>query len=633
MTINNTRISRSNVSMREWQVVANQKCLSAFSRDKHIWVQEAVTGAGKTLFAVETAVDYYEAGEIDLIIILTPSLATLSGWIDAFKGILNTTKGPQYPTDTQVWVSTYAGYKNIIAELSACTRKISGYLLINDEFHHAERQAFWGNAVTTLGNGAKNVLMLSATPFKTEGTIALIDEETNIHKKPYYNDKGIVEPDDTYSYADDLASTTRGTVPVHFAFHGAKAKNKETGRVYELDFDPDDKDNWQQYADENCDERLGKFVTIARGDVDLENAKLARELIKDGVKWLNHSRNQIKKTTNIDDVSLMLVVCSNINDARLICSFIEKKYQLRVEVIASDDDKSIERLKRIKEASRQCTHDRPDVIVSINMISEGADIPAIKSIVYLSAITTNLYLSQVIGRGLRRIWMDSIRGYADANINQTMAYFIAPAHPRIMWFASKIEEDIKQARKELEGKEQKQDKTEREYMPVEYATSATGNTLHICRSNKVDKIQLYSAIDRILEEPNASECLANTMWRDYLVSLIVDGKGDAVEQMIRDKCKEIGINYQVISAPQNVEKQLSYDERSKIASQDANELVKQIRYHCSPYKLIDDDSEAFPKVWRKLKRNSSIKDFSRATLEEKERLINVAKNYIQNCEV
>lgn len=625
----------SKVSLREWQKRAKENCLSYFAAGKRVWVQEAVTGAGKTLFARETAVEYYLSKEIDLIIILTPSLATLSGWIDAFKGILNTTKGPQYPADTQVWVSTYAGYKSILAELSTGNRKIAGYLLIADEYHHAERDAYWGNAVTSLAKGAKNVLMLSGTPWKTEGTIAFIDEEFNIKDHSYYNANGIVEADDVYNYADDLTSTTRGTVPVHFVFHGAKAKNKETGRVYELDFDPDDKDDWQKYADEKCTEPLGKFVAIPKGDFDLESAKLAKNLIKDGVQWLNYSRNQIKKSTGVSDASLMLVVCKSIDEARTASAYIERKYQMKAEVIVSDDDKSMERLKRIKEASKQCTHDRPDVIVSVNMISEGVDIPAIKTIVYLSAIITPLYLTQVIGRGLRRIWMDAIRGYADTNLNQTMAYFVAPAHPYIMWFASKIEDSIKQARKEIEQKEPK------EHWPdgdggveiAEYLTDSTGNTLHVCRSNKVDKIQLFSAIDRILEEPNAANCLANTMWRDYLVSLIVDGKGDAVEEMIRIKCQEVGINYETISAPQSVEKQLSYDERSKVASQDARELVKQIRYHCRPYKSIDDDSKAFPKVWRTLKQKSSISDFPKATLEEKERLINVARNYIKNCEV
>jgi len=637
-THKNNNPSSSKVVLREWQEKAKDNCLGYFAAGKRVWVQEAVTGAGKTLFARETAVEYYLSKEVDLIIILTPSLATLSGWTDAFKGILNTTKGPQYPADTQVWVSTYAGYKSILAELSTGNRRITGYLLIADEYHHAERDAYWGNAVTSLSKGAKNILMLSGTPWKTEGTIAFIDEESNIKGYPYYNKNGIVEADNVYGYADDLTSKTRGTVPVHFVFHGAKAKSKDTGRVYELDFDPDDKDDWQKYADEKCTEPLGKFVAIPKGDFDLESAKLAKNLIKEGVQWLNYSRNQIKQSTGVSDASLMLVVCKSIDEARTASAYIERKYQMKAEVIVSDDDKSVERLKRIKEASKQCTHDRPDVIVSVNMISEGVDIPAIKTIVYLSAIITPLYLTQVIGRGLRRIWMDAIRGYADTNLNQTMAYFVAPAHPYIMWFASKIEDSIKQARKVVEQKEppskrKPENDGEFDVVIAEYLTDSTGNTLHVCRSNKVDKIQLFSAIDRILEEPNAADHLANTMWRDYLVSLIVDGKSDAVEEMIRVKCQEIGIHYEAISTPQSVEKQLSYDERSKIASQDARELVKQIRYHCRPYKSISDDSKAFPKVWRTLKQKSSILDFSKATLDEKERLINIARNYIKNCEV
>ena len=300
-SIKNRILSRP---LRQWQEYAKSECLKYFALGKRVWVQEAVTGAGKTTFAVETSLDYYGSNEVDLIIVLTPSLATLNGWLDSFSKNLNATSGPNYPADTQVWVSTYAGYKSIIAELGECNRRINGYLLIADEYHHAEREACWGQAVTKLGRAAKNVLMLSGTPWKTRGTIALVDEEVNIKGKPYYSSEGIIVPDNSYKYSKDLSQgdKDRATVPVHFTFVPAKTTDEKTGRTYELALD--DPKDWRKYASKDCEESLGKYVAIDPNDYKLKDSDLGRTLIAEGFTWLNYSRSQIKQATNVDDLSI-----------------------------------------------------------------------------------------------------------------------------------------------------------------------------------------------------------------------------------------------------------------------------------------------------------------------------------------
>ena len=51
-----------------------------------------------------------------------------------------------------------------------------------DEYHHAAREAQWGQAVEILSRGAKHVLMLSGTPWRTQGTIALLEKELEFHQ-------------------------------------------------------------------------------------------------------------------------------------------------------------------------------------------------------------------------------------------------------------------------------------------------------------------------------------------------------------------------------------------------------------------------------------------------------------------
>jgi len=613
--------------LRQWQEYAKSECLKYFALGKRVWVQEAVTGAGKTTFAVETSLDYYGSNEVDLIIVLTPSLATLNGWLDSFSKNLNATSGPNYPADTQVWVSTYAGYKSIIAELGECNRRINGYLLIADEYHHAEREACWGQAVTKLGRAAKNVLMLSGTPWKTRGTIALVDEEVNIKGESYYSSEGIIVPDNSYKYSKDLSQgdKDRATVPVHFTFVPAKTTDEKTGRTYELALD--DPKDWSKYASKDCEESLGKYVAIDPNDYKLKDSDLGRTLIAEGFTWLNYSRSQIKQATNVDDLSIMLIVCRTILEAKTISSYVQNKYKVETEVIVSDEPKSASRLEEIKIACRQGSHARPDVIVSVGMISEGVDIPAIKVVVYMSAIITMLYLTQLLGRAMRRIFING--KYADPTPNRTLAYFVAPAHPYIMWFASEVENDIAEAWRELKSRGETIDLIDEGEKEVpRYKTKVTGESAHICRNNFVEKVQLFGIIDIILNQSQAADFLVTTAWRDYLVSLIIDGKGKEVELVIKQKCQEMNLDYETISQPESIKRELTYDQQSKLASKDAQERVKTIRYKCEPYVTMTDD-KAFPKVWKMLAGKAQIKKFTDATLDEKERFINVAENYIR----
>lgn len=627
------KINRPAVTLREWQLDASQKCLGQFASGKRVWVQETVTGGGKTVFGRETGLDMYQSGMIDLIIILVPSLGIQTGWLNAFRGSLNATAGVggNYQDDTQVWVGTYAGYKSLCNALSM--RVTKGFLLIADEYHHAEREAFWGQGVNTLGKAAAHVLMLSGTPWRTKGTIALLENERNVKEKPYYDDKDMVASDHSYRYSEDLNSKTRGTVPVHFAFEAAEARDRNTGQVYELPVDPDD---WEKFADQNCKEPLGKYVSIGTQERPmnprLEGLDMHRNLIAKGLQHLELSRSEIQMASGSKNVSIMHIACASINDATSVKCYIDSYYPgVKAEKIVSDDSGSTKRIEEIQRACRQNSMDRPDVIISVGMISEGVDIPAIKVTVYFNKIMTLLYMVQLIGRGQRRIWLDDKNGYADEDhlIDQTPSYFLAPAHPYIMWMASEIEADIKQARRELNaggdgGDDWPRDKTNK--VAPEYDVRSTGETLNMYRGETMatDKIKLMGVTGRLIDDPSARKHGLNTMWGNYINSLIADGNGALAEFEIKAKCKLVGINFETASSPAAIKEELSYDEQSKQLSEEASSLVGSIRHRIEPFARLDDN-EAYKKVWTRLNGIAGIKNFSKATLDEKKKWLNAAK--------
>jgi superfamily II DNA or RNA helicase len=631
-------------SLRQWQEEAKLKCLVHFEDGKRVWVQESVTGGGKTHWAEDLAIEKHADGSIDLTIVIVPSIGIMAGWLNAFKGKLNATAGPNYQSDTEVWVTTYAGYKAICNALPS--RMTKGYLLIVDEYHHAEREAQWGQAVETLGKGAKHILMLSGTPWRTQGTIALLEKEHNIHKRPYYSENGTIEPDHYYRYSEDLTSKTRATVPIRFEFEPAEAIDKDTGEIYRLPLDTDD---WWTLANERCKEPLGKYVSITSKlkpfNALLEGKEMQRNLIAKGFKMLEQSRVQIKNACGVSDVSIMHIACACIADARSVESYICATFPwFKAETIVSEDASSAKRIEEIQRACRQGSHDRPDVILSVGMISEGVDIPAIKVTVYFNKIMTLLYLIQLIGRGQRRIRLDKLvenninNGYADKNnsIDETPSYFLAPAHPYIIWMARQIEEDIRQARQlicqdsgDAIAPSEKPERTSKEYV-----VNSAGESRALYRGNAINKLYLTGAIDKLVDHPNAADFAVNTHWGNYLNSLIMDGKEDFVETMVRQKCQDMQVDYKDVISNKTVKSELSYDQQSKLLSEDAHALVHRIRNTIEPFKSEEDNGKAYPKVWGKLNKGLGIGNFSKATLEEKRKWINFASAWlVQRSEV
>jgi hypothetical protein len=77
--------------------------------------------------------------------------------------------------------------------------------------------------------------MLSGTPWRTKGTIALLDGERNIYGPPVLPRQMASNLTTLINTKNDLESETRGTVVVHFEFVEAEAdRQKDSGEFYTL---------------------------------------------------------------------------------------------------------------------------------------------------------------------------------------------------------------------------------------------------------------------------------------------------------------------------------------------------------------------------------------------------------------
>ncbi len=123
-----------------------------------------------------------------------------------------------------------------------------------------------------------------------------------------------------------------------------------------------------------------------------------------------------------------LVIASSIAHAKYIQAELQNMTNESVCIVTSEDPDSQNKLKRYRK-------NRQKWLVTVGMVTEGADIPRLQVCCHLSRICTELHFRQVLGRVLR------CRGKHDANT----AVFIIPAQPDLVIFANRLQCEVPDA--------------------------------------------------------------------------------------------------------------------------------------------------------------------------------------------
>ena len=588
---------------RGWQVKAFDQVCRLY-KTKNVCVVESVTGGGKTFFASRLAAYLCAEGDIEEVVIIAPSTPIKQNWAGTMESFSITCISSNYGTSgVDSFAVTYIGAMNELVMEKVCQKKKR--LLIVDEFHHAERDAPWGLAVDEIAKRSNKILMLTGTPWRSEGEIALLKDNG------YYQD-GQVVPDFRYTYRQDLDedSKNRATVYVHFSFVDSKAENQETKEVVELKIDGED---WTKVADENDKRPLGIHVGIK--DQRLSNNLMARTMLALGISKLEVAKHETKGR------AIGLVVARNIREARFIESYLTEVHDQRAEVIASDDDRAAERLIQIRKATRS---DSPDWIVSVGMVSEGVDIPQIKVIVYLSAIMTLLYLVQVIGRCMRRINIskNSIAQYIDQKPSQSPGYVVMPAHPFLVWVASKFEEDKQYS---LRGKPPITSKTPLLDPPPPSSSDwqnsggqATGEVF----GGRPHDVTLVKMLELLSSDEQAKQ-ICNDDFRGAVREWMRSGNQSYAYKQLKDLCVQFSIELDD-AVP---EKTITTDSEITMLRREARRLTTIIRFNHEDYRTTpkSEDTEVYAKIRKKINLATGISKFEKCTIEQMKAWIDYAQ--------
>ena len=268
------------------------------------------------------------------------------------------------------------------------------YILILDEFHHAEEGGIWHEALQPLVNRAKYKILMTGTMERGNGAeIAFINN---------YSD----HPDTVakIKYGRKAALAEKAIIPLHFSF--------SDGNVRWIDYDG------QEIKYDSIANMPKKDV--AKAIYTAITTKYAEELLSKGLShWIDHKKRCPS--------SKLLIVTANVALAKKAIAFLEK-YRFRTEIATSHESTAAQ------IAIRRFKAGYTDILVGVAMFYEGFDCKQVSHIISLTHIRSKPWLEQMFARAVR---IDP-----DAGPYETQyGYIFAPDDPLFRNVVKKIQSE------------------------------------------------------------------------------------------------------------------------------------------------------------------------------------------------
>ncbi|WP_233864710.1 DEAD/DEAH box helicase [Streptomyces sp. ST2-7A] len=359
----------------------------------------ATPGAGKTRLARTLIADLITRREVDKVVVVVPTAHLRKQWAQACapSGIkLNYTyeNGGGLAADYDGAVITYQAVgsaPHLWRRL--CTMQRT--LIVFDEIHHAGdgEKLTWGSALKAAFDGAERRLLLSGTPFRSDG-----------NPIPFVRyDDGRATPDYNYDYGKALADG--GVVrPVVFPAMDGESKWRRAGAV--------------------------ETTSVMLTDTDKKTTPPALRAALDPTGlWIPSVLREANEALTVARVDAPnaggLVVAARQQEAYAYCDILEKITGERPAIAVSDEPTATKVIESFAD-------DDSRWIVAVQMIAEGVDIPRLTVGVYASNIRTQMFFIQVTGRFVR------MRDEED----ETTARLFIPSIEPLLGFARDIEKTV-----------------------------------------------------------------------------------------------------------------------------------------------------------------------------------------------
>lgn len=362
---------------RQWQIEATKKFYEAIKL-RNVFLLHAGVGSGKTLWAASIVKDYVNNG-FD-VVIFSPKESIKIDWSNECKkfGIELDIKLVQHYS----WKHSFNGVSLCYQVLKNNTNSLKEQItnktiVVLDEHHHASDSGSWGDELKNICENAGVILCLTGTPFRSDNNkIPFVKYKETISNDI---DGWEIKTDYSYTYAQsvkDRICCSTSFRPLDIIINGI---NRQLNLIEDKKY-------------------LNQIL-----DASNNNSNFLKNSFKIANKELQDIRNSYFKDAK------GLIVANSINDAKIIYSNLQNQ-NISCSIITSDADSTTETIKEFKDNNKHW-------VVTVQMVSEGVNIPQIRVILYLNNITTRTYFEQVMGRGVRNC------KYYGITIDQCIFYY------------------------------------------------------------------------------------------------------------------------------------------------------------------------------------------------------------------
>jgi superfamily II DNA or RNA helicase len=403
--------------LHDWQ----QGCLQTWLATDGPFLVMACPGAGKTRLATRVIRIRKGSPGKQFAIVVCPTDPIKDQWANTAHysdGLKMTTKlraGTCAPLAFDGACVTYAQLPMLVRSIETWRRNGLKILVVFDEVHHCSEDATWGIAATSVGQSSDRILSLSGTPFRSDGSrIPFIE----------YSKDGFAIPQSCYTYAQAIADGVCRRVMFNLRDGFVQRKWKSDERSVE------------QLLTKCSDEETGSWLRsglVCDGDI-------VKNLIQDA--W-----SELKKMRDAGDLTAAMAIhCMPSSTSDYEAKYIEQVAKVVLSLTGIRPTVVHNGIANASELIPIFAASCDQIIIAVKMFSEGVDIPRCRVGVYLSNVTTETALRQMVGRHIRSERNKGTSQYA---------YVAMPDVPVFRDFATKVELEVKVGIKDAEDRLQK----------------------------------------------------------------------------------------------------------------------------------------------------------------------------------
>lgn len=358
------RLAPWTIPLRDWQQQLKRMYFAAMKQD---FLAVASPGSGKTIATLSVAHDMLRRGDVESVIVVTPTDHIRKQWLWAAHNVgIELNPQPIQQRAMKDFHGLVATYHQVMSAPLVYRFHAGNALIVLDEGHHIGDDLSWGRSVLAAFGESPYRLMVSGTPFRSDNNpIPFVTYEDNRSVADF-----------VYGYGRAL----QDGVCRHIIFpaYDGEMEWMNANAVMRANFA-------DQLADNQSRQRLNTALS-ARG-------QWLPKVLKEAHDKLMGIRCHPDPACRQSDAG-GLVIAKDTKHARQVADLLEGITGERPYLVFSDNPQASIDITAFAKGSAPW-------IVAVKMISEGVDIPRLRVGVYATNVATPMAVLQAIGRFIR----------------------------------------------------------------------------------------------------------------------------------------------------------------------------------------------------------------------------------------